>query len=205
MSSGTRNVADMTASPRLWHDLTDIPSPLTLSLHLQAFLSFTNLTSPGDESTSKATNGNMDGLTLLRRQYYALCPAYLLSVPTPSTLASEEGHDTLLSLLNDDPPAPEREYARQFWRRVLPALEKGVMLGEGVEEVSRSSPLICVFPPSFHTTIRLSRLMHSTQLSSKEIELRGVTQGDTGSASIAPTVANARSTSGSTKPSPFSP
>lgn len=77
----------------------------------------------------------MEGMQLLRRQYYALCPAYLLSVPTPSVLASEEGHNTLLSLLDDDPPAPEREYARQFWRRVLPALEKGVMLGEGVEEV----------------------------------------------------------------------
>lgn len=83
----------------------------------------------------------MDGLQLLRRQYYALCPAYLLSVPAPSVLASEEGHDTLLSLLDEDPPAPEREYARQFWRRVLPALEKGVMLGEGVEEVSTFPPL----------------------------------------------------------------
>lgn len=81
----------------------------------------------------------MDGLQLLRRQYYALCPAYLLSVPTPSVLASEEGHDTLLSLLDEDPPAPEREYARQFWRRVLPVLEKGIMLGEGVEEVSNLS------------------------------------------------------------------
>ncbi|EJT45894.1 hypothetical protein A1Q2_05781 [Trichosporon asahii var. asahii CBS 8904] len=78
----------------------------------------------------------MDGLQLLRRQYYALCPAYLLSVPTPSVLASEEGHDTLLSLLDEDPPAPEREYARQFWRRVLPVLEKGIMLGEGVEELT---------------------------------------------------------------------
>lgn len=91
----------------------------------------------------------MDALTLLRRQYYALCPAYLLSVPAPATLASEEGHAALLRLLGEDPPAPEREYARQFWRRVLPALEKGVMLGEGVEEVSRSAWRQPSLPPSF--------------------------------------------------------
>lgn len=78
----------------------------------------------------------MDTLTLLRRQYYALCPAYLLQLPPASVLASEEGHATLLALLDEDPPRPEDGYARQFWKRVLPVLERGVMTGEGVEEVS---------------------------------------------------------------------
>lgn len=105
-----------------------------------------------DGTVDGTSDGTTDALQLLRRQYYALCPAYLLAVPGAGALASEAGHAALLALLADGPPAPpppEREYARQFWRRVLPVLERGVAAGGGVEEVSRPHPLGLAFvPPS---------------------------------------------------------
>lgn len=69
-------------------------------------------------------------LQTLRRQYFALVPPYLLSIPSLPPPAQTWLADNLI----DSPlPAPEEGYRRLFWRRVLPILEEGA--GEdGVEE-----------------------------------------------------------------------
>ncbi|CAK9786355.1 hypothetical protein CC85DRAFT_284964 [Cutaneotrichosporon oleaginosum] len=73
---------------------------------------------------------NLPALQTLRRQYFALVPAYLLLIPDLPPAAQEWLADNLV----DSPlPAPEEGYQRSFWKRALPALEAGA--GEdGVEE-----------------------------------------------------------------------
>ena len=71
----------------------------------------------------------MNPIEILRRQYYALYPPYLLSLPPPSQLASFSVQNELVERIligNSGAYGPERGYARLFWRIIVGVLEQGV-------------------------------------------------------------------------------
>jgi hypothetical protein len=81
----------------------------------------------------------MHVLDVLRRQYYAHVPAYLLRIPPAEALRSAEGQAALVNLATDEsPPLPEAGYRKSFWKRVLPAVEASFEnVGEDEDGVGR--------------------------------------------------------------------
>lgn len=95
----------------------------------------------------------LDPLETLRRQYFSLLPARLITLPPPSVLSSTSGQAFLVKHLlqvydaditqgdgnvweaaktardkRTNLPEPETGYKRTFWRKVVQAVEDG--LGE---------------------------------------------------------------------------
>ncbi|KAK4689063.1 hypothetical protein P7C73_g1024, partial [Tremellales sp. Uapishka_1] len=67
-------------------------------------------------------------LTTLRRQYFALLPPYLLTLPPSSVLSLPSSQRYLIDHLLSDPYLsafqPEAGYRRTFWRRIIAVLEE---------------------------------------------------------------------------------
>jgi hypothetical protein len=70
----------------------------------------------------------VSGLTALRRQYFALVPAYLLRLPESSVLAQRSAQIYLIGQILRGPglAQPETGYRRSFLRRIIPVIENGV-------------------------------------------------------------------------------
>lgn len=77
-------------------------------------------------------------LETLRRQYFALVPPYLLHLPPAALLSPPDAQQWLVSNLVTAPHAPEPNYRRQFWRKLLPAIEAGIPDGDEDVVVSDS-------------------------------------------------------------------
>jgi hypothetical protein len=82
----------------------------------------------------------MPSLDVLRRQYFSLYPAYLLTLPPASQLAAPESQLYLVNRILLDPSMidrrPETGYKRSFWRRIVQCIEIGLKELDDPELVS---------------------------------------------------------------------